>query len=91
MSSEWNVKLRGALQLATTLAERPDESFLYRKAATLIDTVPLETSIDAPKFQGGIPRTAFERRGKELRGQILLVAPKYGNNPSYAASEVPRR
>jgi len=39
--SQWTVKPRGAVQLAATLVEHRDDALLYRKLATLIDTVPL--------------------------------------------------
>jgi 5'-3' exonuclease len=74
-SSEWKVKPRGALQLAATLAERRDEAFLYRKLATLIDTVPLETSLDDLKFNG-VPRARFERWCDDLGVQRLKTVPR---------------
>src|ERR1022692_3226526 len=42
---QWTVKVRGALQLGATLAERRDDALFYRKLATLIDTVPLRESL----------------------------------------------
>ena len=74
-SSEWKVKPRGALQLAATLTERRDEAFLYRKLATLIDTVPLEDSLDDLKFRG-VPRARFERWCDELGVHRLVSVPR---------------
>jgi 5'-3' exonuclease len=74
-SSEWTVKPRGALQLAATLTERRDEAYLYRKLATLIDTVPLEDSLDDLKFRG-VPRARFERWCDELGVPRLVSVPR---------------
>jgi len=74
-SSEWKVKPRGALQLAATLTERRDEAFLYRKLATLIDTVPLEDSLDDLKFRG-VPRARFEHWCDELGVHRLVGVPR---------------
>jgi 5'-3' exonuclease len=74
-SSEWKVKPRGALQLAATLAERRDEAFLYRKLATLIDTVAPEASLDDLKFNG-VPRARFERWCDDLGVQRLKTVPR---------------
>ncbi len=72
---KWKVKPRGALQLAATLVERRDEAFLYRKLATLIDTVPLEDSLDDLKFRG-VPRAQFERWCNDLGVPRLMTAPR---------------
>ena len=53
---QWKVKPRGALALATTLAEHRADALLYRKLATLVDTVPLAESLDDLRFRG-VPRT----------------------------------
>jgi len=74
-SSAWKVKPRGALQLAATLAERRDEAFLYRKLATLIDTVAPESSLDDLKFNG-VPRARFERWCDDLGVQRLKTVPR---------------
>ena len=74
-SSKWTVKPRGALQLAATLTERRDEAYLYRKLATLVDTVPLEDSLADLKF-GGVPRARFERWCDELGVPRLVSVPR---------------
>jgi 5'-3' exonuclease len=43
---EWAVRPRGALQLATTLAERRDEALFYRKLTTLSEDAPISASLD---------------------------------------------
>src|SRR5271170_2347707 len=42
---QWKVKPRGALQLAATLVEHRDDALLYRKLATLVDTIEFEGSL----------------------------------------------
>jgi len=74
-STEWKVKPRGALQLAATLVDHRDDALLYRKLATLLDTVPLAESLDDLKFNG-VPRARFERWCDELGVQRLKTAPK---------------
>ena len=73
--SKWKVKPRGALQLAATLAERRDEAFLYRKLATLVDTVAPDVALDDLKFNG-VPRARFERWCDELGVQRLKTVPR---------------
>ncbi|MGA9722187.1 MAG: 5'-3' exonuclease H3TH domain-containing protein [Candidatus Binatus sp.] len=72
---QWKVKPRGALQLAATLVERRDEAMLYRKLATLIDTVPLEDSLEDLKFRG-VPRAQFEQWCNDLGVPRLMTAPR---------------
>lgn len=72
---EWKVAPRGAAQLAATLAERRDEAIFYRKLATLIDTVPIDESLDDLGFRG-VPRTRFERWCHELGVPRLKTAPR---------------
>jgi 5'-3' exonuclease len=74
-ASAWTVKPRGALQLAATMAERRDEALLYRKLATLIDTVPLESSLDDLNYRG-VPRERFERWCDELGVRRLMTVPR---------------
>ncbi len=73
--SEWKVKPRGAIQLAATLVEQRDDAFFYRQLATLIDTVPLEGSLEDLKFHG-VPRTLFERWCDDLGVDRLKTMPK---------------
>ena len=73
--AEWKVAPRGGIQLAATLIECREAALLYRKLATLIDTVPLECSLDDLKFNG-VPRERFERWCDELGVQRLKTVPK---------------
>jgi len=73
--AEWKVMPRGTLQLAATLVEHRKDALLYRQLATLVDTVPLECSLDDLKFNG-VPRERFERWCDELGVQRLKTVPK---------------
>jgi 5'-3' exonuclease len=70
----WKVKPRGALGLATTLAEHREEALLYRRLATLIDTVPLAESLDELRFSG-VPRASFLAWCDAIGAGSLRTAP----------------
>jgi 5'-3' exonuclease len=73
--AQWKVKPRGAVQLAATLVEHRDDALLYRKLATLVETVPLTETLEDLKFKG-VPRERFERWCDELGVQRLKTVPK---------------
>jgi 5'-3' exonuclease len=73
--SQWKVKPRGALRLAATLVEQRDDALLYRKLATLVDTVPIEGSLEDLRFCG-VPRARFMSWGDELGVARLKKAPR---------------
>ena len=74
-SADWKVRPRGATQLAATLVEHRDDALLYRKLATLVDTVPIAESLDDLQFNG-VPRARFERWCDALGVQRLKTVPK---------------
>jgi 5'-3' exonuclease len=74
-SADWKVRPRGATQLAATLVEHRDDALLYRKLATLVDTVPLAESLDDLQFNG-VPRARFERWCDDLGVERLKTVPK---------------
>jgi 5'-3' exonuclease len=74
-ASQWKVKPRGALRLAATLRARCNDALLYRQLATLIDTVPLDGSLEDLRFPG-TARSHFERWCDELGVARLKTAPK---------------
>ncbi|MGO9605329.1 MAG: 5'-3' exonuclease H3TH domain-containing protein [Candidatus Binataceae bacterium] len=74
-SSQWSVKPRGAPQLAATLIERRDDALLFRKLATLVDTVPLEQSLEDLRYRG-VPGARFEKWCDELGVARLKTAPR---------------
>ncbi len=71
----WKVKPRGALQLAQTLNERRQDALLYRKLATLVDTVPLRETIADLEWRG-VPQKRFEQWCDEVGAMTLKAAPK---------------
>jgi len=73
--ADWKVKPRGAIQLAATLEQHRDDALLYRHLATLVDTVPLDDSLDDLQFRG-VPRERFERWCDELGVERLKTVPK---------------
>src|SRR3569623_272388 len=72
---QWKVKPRGALQLASTLAAHRQDALLYRKLATLVETVPLTESLDDLRFQG-VPRPEFEAWCDLLGLTTMRAAPQ---------------
>ncbi|HEX9295007.1 MAG TPA: 5'-3' exonuclease H3TH domain-containing protein, partial [Polyangiaceae bacterium] len=72
---QWKTKPRGALALASTLATHRDEALLYRKLATLVETVPVQGSLDDLRFDG-VPRARFETWCDALGVTTLKTAPK---------------
>jgi len=72
---QWKVQPRGALQLATTLAAHREEALLYRKLATLVETVPLTDSLEDLEFRG-VPKARFESWCDELGIPRLKTVPR---------------
>jgi 5'-3' exonuclease len=74
-SSKWKVKLRGAERLAATLIEHRGDALLYRKLATLLESVPIEESLEDLRFRG-VPRARFMSWCDELGVARLKTAPR---------------
>jgi 5'-3' exonuclease len=53
----WDVSVRGALRLATTLAEQHERALLFRELATLRIDAPIGADVDALRWTG--PRPEF--------------------------------
>jgi 5'-3' exonuclease len=53
----WDVSVRGAMRLATTLAEKREQALLFRTLATLRTDAPIGTDVNALRWTG--PRPAF--------------------------------
>lgn len=51
-SVHWDVKVRGAMRLASTLNERRDDAALYKHLATLVEDVPMSETLDDLRWQG---------------------------------------
>ena len=50
--SRWEVKVRGADRLATTLRDHMDDALLFRRLATLRRDVPLDQTLDDLRWRG---------------------------------------
>ena len=50
LAAQWDVPVRGALRLATTLAEHRERALLFRELATLRLDVPLGADVDALRW-----------------------------------------
>ena len=73
--NQWKVKPRGAPQLAATLIEHRSHALLYRRLATLVDTLELDCSLVDLEFRG-VPRRDFEEWCDRLGAVGLKTAPR---------------
>ena len=64
-SVHWDVKVRGAMRLASTLNERREDAALYKHPATLVDDVPMSETLDDLRWQGA-PRGRFQDLERRL-------------------------
>jgi 5'-3' exonuclease len=74
-ANRWKVKPRGASQLAATLIERRSDALLYRRLATLIDTLELECGLADLEFRG-VPRHDFEQWCDRMGAAGLKAVPR---------------
>ena len=72
-SVHWDVKVRGAMRLASTLNERREDAALYKHLATLVEDVPMSETLDDLRWQGA-PRGRFEEL--ERRVGTLPMQPR---------------
>jgi 5'-3' exonuclease len=70
LATEWDVRVRGALRLATTLAEQRERARLFRVLATLREDAPLGVTVDGLEWRG--PRPGFAAWAERLRAPALL-------------------
>jgi 5'-3' exonuclease len=57
LAMRWDVPVRGALRLATTLTEQRERALLFRELATLRPDAPIKTDVDGLRWAG--PRDDF--------------------------------
>lgn len=69
LAAEWDVPVRGALRLATTLAEQRERALLFRQLATLRADAPVGTGVDALRWAG--PRAEFAAWAERLGAPAL--------------------
>ena len=67
----WDVKVRGAQKLATTLAEQRDLAFLFRDLATLRTDAEVFGSVEELRWAG--PTADFAATAGQLRAPALLT------------------
>ena len=71
LAMEWDVSVRGALRLATTLSEQQERALLFRELATLRTDAPIRVDVDGLRWMG--PRAEFARWTERLGAPALLV------------------
>ena len=69
LALEWDVPVRGALRLATTLAEQREQALLFRELATLRFDAPIVADVDALRWTG--PRPDFTTWSQRLGAPSL--------------------
>ena len=69
LADEWTVAVRGALRLATTLAEQRERALLFRTLATLRADAPIGVDVDALRWRG--PRADFSGWARRLGAPAL--------------------
>jgi 5'-3' exonuclease len=69
LAAEWAVSVRGALRLATTLAEQRERALLFRELATLRTDAPIGADVDALRWTG--PRPDFAVWAERLGSPAL--------------------
>ena len=70
LAMEWDVSVRGALRLATTLAEQHKRALLFRELATLRADAPIGADVDALRWTG--PRSDFAAWSQRLVATSLF-------------------
>ncbi len=73
--NQWQVKVRGAEKLASTLRSNVGEALLYRYLAQLRTDVPLAERLDDLEWRG-VPRKRFEAFCEEMGFVQLLDRPR---------------
>ena len=71
---DWDVAIRGAERLATSLRERRNDAALYKQLAVLIRDVELETSLEDLAWNG-VPYEAFTEFCDELGAEEVKSRP----------------
>jgi 5'-3' exonuclease len=69
LALDWDVSVRGALRLATTLAEHRERALLFRELATLRRDAPIGVDVDGLRWTG--PRPDFKAWATRLGAPTL--------------------
>ena len=75
-AADWEVAVRGAQRLATSLAERREEALLYKRLATLSEDAPISRRLAELEWKG-VPRGAFEDFCVEMNADRLRTRPRH--------------
>ena len=70
LAGDWDVAVRGALRLATTLAEQREQALLFRTLATLRADAPIGVDVDGLWWSG--PRADFGAWAERLGAPALV-------------------
>ncbi len=70
LAGEWDVSVRGAGRLATTLVEQRERALLFRELATLRLDTPIAADVDALRWTG--PRADFASWSARLGAPALI-------------------
>jgi 5'-3' exonuclease len=68
-AEQWDVLVRGASRLATTLTEQHERALLFRRLATLREDAPIAADVDALRWTG--PRAEFKDWSERLGAPSL--------------------
>jgi 5'-3' exonuclease len=71
LAMRWDVPVRGALRLATTLTEQRERALLFRELATLRPDAPIKTDVDGLRWAG--PREDFLSWAERLGTPTLHI------------------
>ena len=69
LALEWDVTVRGALRLATTLEAERERALLFRELATLRTDAPIAADVDRLRWTG--PRAGFRAWAERLGAPAL--------------------
>src|SRR5262249_58044319 len=73
LATEWDVSVRGAARLATTLAEQRERALLFRTLATLRADAPIGADVNTLRWTG--PRAQFQPSATPIRAPPLHDPP----------------
>ena len=69
--ADWDITLRGAAKLGTTLREQMDSALLFRRIATVVLEAPVSTSVDELRWTGPADPAEFARLCAHLDAPAL--------------------
>lgn len=72
---KWEVQVRGAVRLATNLAEARDDAMLFKQLATLVEDAPIDEKLSDLEWRGA-PRDAYEQWCTDMAAPRLRERPR---------------